>query len=90
MFRVVRKSFSDRNITHFIILILLSVLTYLQLLDVNWTLQNFGDDCQILGTIGKGKPSHSWVGIGRFWPLFLYNFDCDFELFANSHLSYIS
>ncbi|MBO7536972.1 MAG: hypothetical protein J6T29_01380 [Alphaproteobacteria bacterium] len=74
MFRVVRKSFSDRNISHFIILILLSVLAYLILLDVNWTLQNFGDDCQILGTIGKGKPSHSWVGVGRFWPLGLADY----------------
>ena len=74
MFQIVRKLFPGRNVCCFVILILLSALAYLILFDANWTLQNYGDDFQILETIGKGNPSHSWVGVGRFWPLGLVDY----------------
>ena len=74
MVQVIRRLFSDRNICYFFIIVLLSVLAYVILLDANWTLQNTGDDCQILGTIGKGNLCHGWVGIGRLWPFGLADY----------------
>lgn len=60
-----------RGLSYFILIISLAFVGCLVFKDLNWVL---GDDYQFLTTTMIGKPSHSWSGPGRFWPLGLWDY----------------
>ncbi len=62
-----------RNLSYLILIISLAMICCLIFKDLNWVL---GDDELFLRTTMIGKPSHSWTGGYRFWPLGL----CDYSV----------
>jgi hypothetical protein len=60
-----------RGLNYFVLIISLALIGCLVFKDLNWVL---GDDYQFLTTTMIGKPSHSWLGRGRFWPLGLWDY----------------
>lgn len=60
-----------KRVSYLIVWISLFLSSFIILKDANWII---GDDYQLLGTTVKGCMSHSWIGMGRFWPLGLMDY----------------
>jgi hypothetical protein len=66
-----KSMINPKALLYFFLLVILMIFSYYILLDANGTL---GDDWQFLTTTAIGKPSRSWTGGGRFWPLGLVDY----------------
>ena len=67
----------ELQISYFCVLLLLLISSFLILNNANWIFDLFwADDYQLLFSTAIGRPSHSYTGSGRFWPLGL----CDYSL----------
>lgn len=74
MIRNVGRFITSKNVSHFLVLVLISALAYLVLFNVDWVLMHCGDDQQLLCSTVQGNLSHGWMGIGRLWPLGLLDY----------------
>ncbi|MBE6447427.1 MAG: hypothetical protein E7015_03005 [Alphaproteobacteria bacterium] len=68
---------NSHSVSYWIVIFLLIILSAIVLWDANWVFEIFwADDYQLVSTTAMGRPSHSYTGSGRFWPLGL----CDYCL----------